>query len=224
MNTVALMGAWLTHDLNNLLSAMKSSAELAVLNLESGRTPAPQDLARIATAADRAALLTQRLMGFVRWEPEVMAATDLGREVREMEATLRLLLPGTVALRIEVDPKASLVVQSSRLRLEQMLVNLVANARDAMPGGGSLSICATLLPEDPERVLLEVADTGTGMDPQVLERIFEPFFTTKATGKGTGLGLSSLKAMVEEGGGQLSAESAPGRGSRFRIVLPRVQA
>lgn len=222
LNTLALMGAGLTHDLNNLLCAMKSSAELAVLKLDAGHPPEAHDLARIATAADRAAQLTQRLMGFIRREPEQLAPTDLGLEVKEVEPTLRLILPRSVILRIEVEPGGPLVVMNSRLRLEQMLVNLVANARDAMPGGGVLTIRLGTTAGDAGRVLLQVADTGTGMPPEVLERVFDPFFTTKAPGKGTGLGLSSLKVMVEECGGQLAAESEAGRGSRFTILLPRL--
>ena len=222
MNTLALMGAGLAHDLNNLLSAMKSSAELAAMNLEEGTPPEPRDLLRIVSTADRAATLTRRLMGFVRREAEEMEPTDLGGEVRNMEATLRLLLPRPVELRIRVAPEEALVVRSSRLRLEQMLVNLAANAADAMPEGGILAIHAGPAGTDAGLALLEVSDTGTGMPPEVLERIFEPFFTTKPPGKGTGLGLPSLKAMVEEAEGRLDVESEPGRGTRFRILLTRV--
>ena len=223
MNTLALMGAGLAHDLNNLLSAMKSSAELAALNLDEGRPATRGDLARIASTADRAAQLTRRLMGFVRREVEDLVPTDLGRELREMEAILRLLLPPGIDFRIAADPRQALVVLSSRLRLEQMLVNLVANARDAMPKGGSLEVRAMPHPTEAAWSLIEVEDTGTGMTPEVLERIFEPFYTTKAPGKGTGLGLPSLKALVEEGGGRLEVESAPGKGACFRILLPKAQ-
>lgn len=221
MNTLALMGAGLAHDLNNLLSAMKSSAELAAMSLEEGGRPDPGDLRRIMTAADRAATLTRRLMGFVRREAEELSPIDLGAEVRDMEPTLRLLLPKSVNLRIQVPSKEVLLLQSSRLRLEQMLVNLVANAADAMPEGGTLGILAAPAP-DSGLALLEVSDSGTGMPPDVLERIFDPFFTTKPPGKGTGLGLPSLKAMVEEVEGRIEVESQPGRGSSFRILLPRV--
>ncbi|HEX9009369.1 MAG TPA: ATP-binding protein [Holophagaceae bacterium] len=222
MNTLALMGAGLAHDLNNLLSAMKSSAELAAMNLEEGTRPEPRDLLRIVSTADRAATLTRRLMGFVRREAEEMEPTDLGGEVRNMEATLRLLLPRPVELRIQVAPEEPLVVKSSRLRLEQMLVNLAANAADAMPEGGVLAIHAGSAGTDTGLALLEVSDTGTGMAPEVLERIFDPFFTTKPPGRGTGLGLPSLKAMVEEAEGRIEVESQPGRGTRFRILLPRM--
>jgi signal transduction histidine kinase len=103
-----------------------------------------------------------------------------------------------------------------------MLVNLVANAGDAMPGGGSLLIRVDRGGDG--QAVLEVADSGTGMAPEILERIFDPFFTTKPPGKGTGLGLPSLKAMVEADGGRLEVQSEPGRGSRFRIFLPLVAA
>jgi len=223
MNTLALMGAGLAHDLNNLLCAMKGSAELAVLQLEEGQTLAPRELARIANTADRAASLTRRLMGYVRAEAEELSALDLGQELLQMEATLRLLLPRSVELHLEMPADEALLAGSTRTRLEQMLVNLVANARDAMPGGGRLDIC--LRPGSPGagRVVIEVADSGTGMTPEIQERIFEPFFTTKPPGKGTGLGLPSLKAMVEADGGALEVASTPGQGSTFRILLPRLQ-
>jgi signal transduction histidine kinase len=222
MNTVALMGAGLAHDLNNLLCAMKSSAELAAMNLEAGLSLVPEELTRIASTADRAAHLTRRLMGFVRRDVEQLSPMDLGGAVKEMEAILRLLLPRSGELRIQMLPGKALIVESSRLRLEQMLVNLVANARDAMPDGGRLTIKTGPGVPETDYALIEVVDTGVGMAPEILERIFEPFFTTKPPGKGTGLGLSSLKAMVEEGGGRLAVESEPGKGSRFRILLPRL--
>jgi signal transduction histidine kinase len=223
MNTLALMGAGLAHDLNNLLCAVKGSAELAAMNLEDGLPPVPADLTRIATTAERASVLTSRLMGFARQEAEELTAMDLGRELQEIETTLRFILPRSVQLRIEVAAGEALLVRSSRLRLEQMLVNLVANARDAMPAGGTLTIRtqAAGVPAA-DSALVEVLDTGTGMSAETVARIFEPFFTTKAPGKGTGLGLSSLKALVEEGGGSLVVESEIGKGSRFRILLPRV--
>ncbi|WP_306590349.1 sensor histidine kinase [Geothrix sp. 21YS21S-4] len=219
LNTLALMGAGLAHDLNNLLSVMKSAAEMAVLNLESGRPPALADLSRITVTAERAADLTGRLMRFVRREAEEVAPTDLTWELRDMETTLRMILPRTVELLIEVPAEEALVVLSSRPRLEQMLVNLVANARDAMPAGGRLTIRAAPAPER-DVAKIDVADSGTGMTPEVLERIFDPFFTTKPLGKGTGLGLPSLRALVEEGGGRLEVASEPGKGSRFSIFLP----
>ena len=221
MNTVALMGAGLAHDLNNLLTVIKSSAELANMSLEDGESPSSKDLQRMAASADRAAQLTQRLMGFARREAEELAPTDLGLELEQIESTLRLLLPHTVSLLVEVSREEPLVVLSSRLQLEQILVNLVANARDAMPGGGHLSIRLGLAP-DLDQAMIEVADTGTGMAPEILERIFDPFFTTKPPGKGTGLGLPSIKAMVEASGGRLEVSSEPGQGTRFRILMPRL--
>ena len=222
MNALAMMGAGLAHDLNNLLGAVKSSADLAVMNLEEGVPPGPAELNRIALAADRAALLTRRLMEFARREEEALQPVDLGKEVRGMEVTLRLLLPRSVDLVIDVPLEGALLVKSSTLRLEQMMVNLVSNARDAMPTGGHLGIQVARDRTGRARAMIEVTDSGTGMAPDVLARIFDPFYTTKAPGKGTGLGLSSLKAMVEEGGGGLEVESEPGLGTRFRILLPLV--
>jgi signal transduction histidine kinase len=222
MNTLALMGAGLAHDLNNLLGAVKGSADLAVMNLEDGIQPRAEELNRIAMAADRAALLTRRLMEFARRENEGLQPLDLCQAAKEMELTLRLLLPKSVAFSMTVGSGGSLVVMSSRLRLEQMMVNLVANAGDAMPKGGSLHIRVDRIGLETDQAMVEVEDTGVGMAPDVLSRIFDPFFTTKAPGKGTGLGLSSLKAMVQESGGRLEVESEPGRGSRFRILVPLV--
>jgi signal transduction histidine kinase len=222
MNTVALMGAGLAHDLNNLLSVIKSSAELAIMDLEASGHAATRDLTRIATTADRAARLTGRLMGFVRRESEPLAPLDLVREIREMESTLRLLLPRSVSLHMDFPAEGSVFTRSSKLRLEQMLVNVVANAGAAMPGGGALTIGAGPDGSGTGGALIEVADSGIGMTAEVLERIFDPFFTTKPSGKGVGLGLPSLKAMVEAHGGRLEVSSEPGHGSRFRIFLPRV--
>jgi signal transduction histidine kinase len=224
MNTVALMGAGLAHDLNNLLCAVKSSADLALLNLEDGIAPGEKELNRMAQAADRAALLTRRLMGFARREGEELSSMDLGREVREMEVTLRFLVPRSVVLHIDAPEREAIVVQSSRLRLEQMLVNLVANAVDAMPGGGKLSIRVARSGPEGDQAMIEVTDSGVGMTADILTRIFDPFFTTKAPGKGTGLGLPSLKAMVEEGDGRLEVASEPGHGTRFRILIPSLPA
>jgi signal transduction histidine kinase len=221
MNTMALMGAGLAHDLNNLLSVIKSSAELAVMDLEASGQAVTRDLTRIATTADRAARLTGRLMGFVRRESEPLSPMDVVREIREMESMLRLLLPRSVRLHM-VFPIEGVFVRSSKLRLEQMLVNLVANAGGAMPEGGELTIYAGPGGPGTDDTLIEVADSGTGMTAEVLERIFDPFFTTKPSGKGVGLGLPSLKAMVEADGGRLEVSSEPGRGSRFRIFLPRM--
>ena len=221
MNALALMGAGLAHDLNNLLGVIKNSAELVVIDLEGSGEKVTRNLTRIATAADRAARLTGRLMGFVRRESEALSLMDVVVEIREMESMLRLLLPRSVSLHLEFPVDSGVFVRSSKLRLEQMLVNLVANAGGAMPEGGRLTIYAGSGGTGTEDTLIEVADSGVGMTAEVLERIFDPFFTTKPLGKGVGLGLPSLKAMVEEDGGRLEVSSEPGRGSRFRIFLPR---
>ncbi len=223
MNSLALMGAGLAHDLNNFLAAIKASADLVTLGIEEGVMPELKDLARISNGADRAADLTRRLMAFVHREAEVLSPVDLAAVVFDLKATLGLLLPRNVALTVELQPDRPLMVLSSRLRLEQMVVNLVANARDAMPTGGSLTIKAGSYGAEDGMVRLEVSDTGMGMTPDVRARIFEPFFTTKAPGKGTGLGLPSLKAMVEEAGGQVEVVSDLGAGSTFVISLPRLE-
>jgi signal transduction histidine kinase len=223
MNSTALMGAGLAHDLNNFLAIIKASAELIAVECEGGSAPEQKNLDRISDAADHAAQLTNRLMAFVQREAEPLCPLDMAEVVASLDSTLGLLVPRSVSLRIEIEADEPLMVHSSRLRLEQMVVNLVANARDAMPQGGCLTIKVCSGDCAGNMTLLEVADTGIGMTPEVQARIFEPFFTTKAPGKGTGLGLPSLKAMVDEAGGRLEVESEKGRGSRFRLFLPRVE-
>ncbi|HJW72768.1 MAG TPA: HAMP domain-containing sensor histidine kinase [Geothrix sp.] len=223
MNSMALMGAGLAHDLNNFLAVIKASTELMSADLEEGISLEQKNLDRISEAADRAVQLTRRLMAFAQREAEPLSPLDLAEVVASLDTTLGMLLPRSISLRVDVQAKAPLMVHSSRLRLEQMVVNLVANARDAMPAGGRLTVKVGPWDATPNMTLLEVIDTGTGMTPEIRERIFEPFFTTKAPGRGTGLGLPSLKAMVEEAGGHLEVESELGRGSRFRLFLPRVE-
>lgn len=223
MNSMALMGAGLAHDLNNFLAVITASVELMSAELEDGIPQEQKNLERISDAADRAVQLTRGLMAFAQREAEPLSPLDMAEVVSSMDATLRMLLPRAITLRMEVETKEPLLVRSSRLRLEQMVVNLVANARDAMPRGGRLTVTVRPWKAASNMTLLEVIDTGTGMTPEIRERIFEPFFTTKAPGRGTGLGLPSLKAMVEASGGHLEVESEMGQGSCFRLFLPRVE-
>jgi signal transduction histidine kinase len=217
LNTLALMGAGVAHDLNNLLTSVCSSAELAAGHMAEGIPPHPAALRRIVATAEQAAQLTKRLMGYARPGTEALGLMDLGAEIQEIEPTLRLLLPRTVHLRLEPALAAAPLVLGSRPRLEQMLVNLVVNARDAMPEGGTITV---RFGAGDGGAVIEVADTGTGIAPELHDRIFELFFTTKPEGRGTGMGLPSLKALVEETGGSIRVESEAGRGSRFRILLP----
>lgn len=218
MNALAMLGAGLAHDLNNSLGAIRASAELLAEDLHAGKAPESRDLERILVASDQAAGLSRRLMAFGRDEPH--GAFDLRREVHAMEDLLRMLLPRRIQLRVALGAGV-LPVSGTRSHLEQILVNLISNARDAIPGEGSISI--ELLqgegPAGPE-ALLRVQDTGTGMSPEVQERLFEPFFTTKEPGKGTGLGLVSVKALMEHESGSLEVDSQVGLGTTFILRFP----
>ena len=220
MNSVATLGAGLAHDLNNALTVVRSTAEVARLQADAGRSASIQELDRILVAAEQSSALTRRLMDFARRKGEPPGPVELTALVRDLEAVLQMLLPRKVALAMEL-ADAPLPVVGSRDRLEQVLVNLVANARDAMPDGGRVTI---RLRRDSEgrMALLEVADAGHGMPPEVVARLFEPFFTTKPAGQGTGLGLASVRVLVEELGGAIQVETTPGAGATFRLSFPLV--
>lgn len=216
MNSVGALGAGLAHDLNNALGVITSSAELCKMDVEEGQAPAAADLERIMVAARQSSVLTSRLMAFARQEDEVLGPIDLADEVGNMEHVLRMMLPRNIALHMDVadDPAP---VKGSLNRFEQILVNLVGNARDAMPEGGSIRLRLWL---EPPSVHLEVIDDGEGMTPETQSCMFKPFFTTKPPGKGTGLGLASVKLLVEESSGRIQVESAVGQGTRFKLSFP----
>lgn len=220
MNSVATLGAGLAHDLNNALGIVKARAELNQMKLDQGEALNDSDMERILIAADQSAALTRRLMAFARMEEEPPILIDLHRETADLEPLLRMLLPRNIALKLTFrDPVTP--VLGSRDRIEQMLVNLVGNARDAMPDGGHIAVELDREGESPEsRVFLRVIDDGPGIPPELLERIFQPFFTTKPSGKGTGLGLPSVRHAMEELGGSLEVQSEPGRGSTFTLWFP----
>jgi signal transduction histidine kinase len=218
MNTLAMLGAGLAHDLNNSIAAIRASAELMAEDMHTGAAPAERDLDRILVASDQAANLGRRLMSFGR--DEAHGTFELRQEIHEMEDLLRMLLPRRIQLRVALG-QGSFPVSGTRSHLEQMLVNLVANARDAIAGEGSISL--ELLggtgSSGPE-ALVRVEDTGIGMPPEIQARLFEPFFTTKEPGKGTGLGLSSVRTLVEQVSGRIEMTSHPGLGTTFTLIFP----
>jgi signal transduction histidine kinase len=183
-----------------------------------GRPPEPGDLEAIQLASQKGAELATRLMALGRAQKREPALLDLVAQVQESERLLRALAPPPI--RLEVTAGAGdLRVRADALEVQQVLVNLVANARDAMPTGGELCI-STARHGSGRGLVLRVSDTGTGMSPEVAARAFDPFFTTKEAGSGTGLGLASVKAIVEGMGGTIELDSAPGRGTTFTLVLP----
>jgi PAS domain S-box-containing protein len=217
MEAVGQLAGGIAHDFNNLLAAIRNAVQLAADALPDD-AEARHDLDIAQHAADRAAGLTRQLLAFSRQQARVNEVVDLVALVRDMVPLLRTSIPTSIALslRAEVDEAG---VLADRSQLEQVVLNLVLNARDAMPRGGALQVAVGT---DPEQQLstLTVSDTGTGMEEATRQRIFEPFFTTKPTGSGTGLGLAVVYGVVTQAGGTIDVDSAPGRGTTMRITWP----
>ncbi len=239
MEAIGKLAAGVAHDFNNLLTAILGNAEL--LRTWTGKAasalPAgvPDALAEIERAVERATGLTQQLLAFSRRQVRHVIVLDPNRIVRDMERMLRRLIGDDIVLTPHLEPDVRLV-RADGGQLEQVLLNLVLNARDAMPQGGSIDITTANVAFDEayasmhmntrpgEHVLISVRDTGTGMDAEVLEHIFEPFFTTKPVGSGSGLGLATVYGIITQAGGHIEVDSAPGKGSTFRIYLPASDA
>ncbi|HEX4447069.1 MAG TPA: HAMP domain-containing sensor histidine kinase [Polyangiaceae bacterium] len=214
MNLAATLGAGLAHNLNNALTVILATAG-ALEERFAGRAEA-EPIADVSEAARRAAGLTKRLMHFARQtREETPGAIDLGEAASGIEGLLRVFLGRDIDLTMELEP-AQTPVMSTRSRFEQILVNLVSNARDVLPAGGHIDV--KIRHVNAEVVELCVEDDGPGMAPDVREHLFEPFFTTK--GEGTGLGLVSVKALAEQDGGAVTVESQPGRGTAFHVTWP----
>jgi len=224
MNTLATLGAGLAHDMNNVLNAIQARTELVLMDLDEGKLPDRRDLLRVQEATQLAATLSGRLMALGRQDPEPPRAMDLAVELQEMRPLLQVLLPRNLALHLLDGDPGPMPFLGTRGLLEQILVNLVGNARDAMPAGGTITLRAQApRPEDGlAGPLLEIEDTGTGIPLDLQDRVFQPFFTTKASGAGTGLGLASVKSLLEKTGGHIQFQSHPDHGTRFQIRLPRL--
>jgi PAS domain S-box-containing protein len=226
MESIGQLTGGIAHDFNNLLSVLSSGLE--VLSLKGGSDARTLDSMR--RAVDRGARLTQQLLAFARRQPLQAETRNLNRIISSFEPVLRRAVDTTIDFSIAFDRKAASAVIDSA-RFESALLNLVVNARDAMPDGGRLSIrtdnvtlqghdAGTLPPGDYVRVT--VADTGSGMPPDVVARAFEPFFTTKEVGKGTGLGLSQVYGFIKQSNGEVVIDSQPGEGTTISIYLPAV--
>ena len=215
MEAVGRLAGGVAHEINNALQGVVGFAGFARRAIPAG-TQAAHDVEEIQKAAVRAADITQQLLAFSRRQVRRPTGLDLGRVVTEFTPMMQQALGPERELVVHVPPGGAPVL-ADRGQLEQVLLNLTLNARDAMPGGGQLTVAVA---RNDGAVRLEVTDTGGGMDPLVRERIFEPFFTTKSPGQGTGLGLSVVHGIVHQSGGTIAVESVSGRGSVFRIELP----
>jgi nitrogen-specific signal transduction histidine kinase/CheY-like chemotaxis protein len=217
MQAVGQLAGGIAHDFNNLLLAIGGNAEL-LQQSPVLREQDQADVGEIVRAAGRAAELTSQLLTFSRAHRQELGSVDLNGVVTEVETLLRRLLGAHIEMATSLDPGAAAIVGTGS-GIEQVIVNLALNARDAMPGGGLLSISTRSEP-DMGQVRLVVEDTGEGMDEATSTRVFEPFFTTKDIGKGTGLGLATVYGIVEHCGGSVELESRPGEGTRFDVVFP----
>jgi len=234
MEAVGQFAGGIAHDFNNLLTVITAYAELLIADVHE-TAPQRADLLEIRGASARAAALVRQLLAFSRRQVLVPSLVDLNAVVREMEQMLRRVLPPTVSIVTSLDPELHVVFADTG-QVEQVLMNLVVNARDAMPDGGTLTIATKAVTREFANgaadvaadvanagalgVMLTVSDTGCGMSREVQDRIFEPFFTTKEVGKGTGLGLSTAHGIVSQSGGELSVESTEGLGTTFTMYLP----
>jgi PAS domain S-box-containing protein len=232
MEAVGQLAGGVAHDFNNLLTVILGYAETISSGLEAD-DPIRADAVQIVRAARRAATLTQQLLASARRQASQPVPLDLNTACRGIESMLRRLIPANIEFRLETESELRRV-HGDPVEIEQVLMNLAVNARDAMPEGGTLVISTANV--DVERgdamhrqgvargryVVLGVEDSGVGMAPAVRSRIFEPFFSTKPADRGTGLGLSVVYGIVQQGGGQVLVHSEPGRGSRFEVLLPAV--
>ena len=234
MEAVGQLAGGIAHDFNNLLTAITGYSEMTLRRLEPEST-LWRNVEEIRKAGVRAASLTRQLLAFSRKQELQPKVLDINSVVSEMDKLLRRLIGENIELSTHLAPDLGRVMADPG-QIEQVLMNLVVNARDAMADGGKITIETSNVCLDDDStgslarvprgayVLLAVSDTGTGMDAALQERIFEPFFTTKGVDKGTGLGLSTVYGVVKQSGGNISVHSEVGKGTRFKVYLPQVDA
>jgi signal transduction histidine kinase/CheY-like chemotaxis protein len=229
MDALGSFAGGIAHDFNNYLASIIAHAELADLSLADGDA-ARQDIAEVLASAARAADLTRQILVFSRKQMVELRTLDLNDVVCGIERMLQRLAGEHCLLSVETS-RTPVMVHADHGQLEQVVVNLVANARDAMPDGGAIQVRIGTLDASPGDgrtpprsegafAFLSVTDQGTGIAPEHLERVFDPFFSTKARGRGTGMGLAIAYSIIEQSGGTLSVESTPGAGTTFTATLP----
>ncbi|MGH7486457.1 MAG: two-component system sensor histidine kinase NtrB, partial [bacterium] len=226
MEAVGRLTAGVAHDFNNLLTVINGYADLTLRELVPG-SPSRRKVDEVRKAGEQAAALTRQLLAIGRKQVTQPRVIDLNAVVKRNSNILRRVIGEDVEFVLALDPALG-AVKADEGQIEQILLNLTVNSRDAMPKGGRLTIeTRNGFLEDgsnsESRVVLAVADTGCGMDADTQSRVFEPFFTTKETGRGTGLGLSIVYGIVKQSGGALRLFSEPGKGTRLEIYLPRVE-
>ena len=219
LESVGTLASGIAHDLNNILAPIFMAGEIL-----RDEPLSPEGLEMVRTvqhSAQRGADMVKQILTFVRGTEGKRSALRLEFLLREIAKVASETFPKNIRTRCEVAPGLWPVIGDAT-QIHQVLMNLCVNARDALPKGGQITLCARNLQGDPPRVALEVEDTGTGIPPEILDKIFDPFFSTKEVGKGTGLGLSTVLGIVKTHGGNVEVESHPGKGTRFSVVLPAV--
>jgi signal transduction histidine kinase/ActR/RegA family two-component response regulator len=232
MEAIGTLAGGIAHDFNNLLQAVQGYAELLLLDRES-EEPEHQHLQRIVNAAKRGSALTQQLLTFSRKVESKLKPIDLNRKIFGIKDILLRTIPKMIEINLQLGGDVQAIL-ADPVQIEQILMNLAVNAKDAMTEGGELVIetknvvldnefCLTHSGATPgDYVLLTISDTGQGMDEQTLDHIFEPFFTTKGVGKGTGLGLATVYGIVKSHLGYISCDSKVGEGTTFNIYFPAI--
>jgi two-component system cell cycle sensor histidine kinase/response regulator CckA len=229
LEAVGQLAGGIAHDFNNLLLVI--SGYCSAVRDDIGDGPGAQDLAEVQRAADRASQLTRQLLAFSRRQVLNPVDLDVSEVAKDLLPMLKRLIGEDVEVVLVADDRLS-AVQADRAQIEQVIINLAVNARDAMPSGGTVTIETRALDLDDRfasqhlevqagrYVCLSVTDTGTGIDPEVSAHLFEPFYTSKEVGRGTGLGLATVHGIVTQSGGSIRVYSEPGLGAAFKVYLP----
>ncbi|MDQ3066319.1 MAG: GAF domain-containing protein [Actinomycetota bacterium] len=231
MESIGRLAGGIAHDFNNLLTAIRGYSELMLIDFDAGTAPSRESAEQIALAAGRAAALTSQLLAYSRKQVLRPQVIDLNEIVAGMAAMLAPMLGEQVVLSTALDSEIGPIL-ADPTQIEQVVLNLAINSRDAMPGGGNLVLTTASFelheagePLHPDLqpgpyITLTVRDTGVGIEPTVAEQVFEPFFTTKNVGEGTGLGLATVHGIVSQSGGAIWVDSVPGEGTSFTVCLP----